>query len=497
MKSSALAGLALCSTSFFLACGAVEETAQPDPGVVVETPDPPQKKPPVEEEPQTPAQCTPAVAAPTCASTKPAPTSSTAITKFVKDAAVPIRCGANDKNTWDLRPLIDLYGNNKIFMIGEVHGTNEIGIVSSLVFDELVKKNLVNVVAFEMPMDVEAPLQRWVDTGKDPTADNLLKYMAPNFFGTLLPKSAREAVLKGAKIKVGAVDIPQQPQIAIYAIQEVAAKLTTQKDTVLATLPMSVTGQGSPDEAMQVNAYFDHIIAKKSEICSELSAADCERLVAMTHALWASTLTYDDGGDSELWFARREEVIYYNMKTKIAGPSDRMFLHMGAAHTNKHWFSAGSKMAKEYELTKGLVFSVAPAWGDGSVIWYGQDMPLPADPTTIVDALTDEPPHPTYISMTRPTNDCEANPVGLEPEGRVGHNNDGTRAELYDGYIHYGKLTSERRPYDTSLSRDGSSQGAKAAPQSKALEGLVQFRKRIEAKEHAALAARAERLRRF
>jgi len=498
MKSAALAGLVLSLTGVVVACGEVSEEAQPDPGVVVPTPDPPQKNPPVETEPPPPV-CGAAAAVPTCGSTKSAPTSSTAISKFVKDASVPIRCGTSEKSTWDLRPLIEQYGDKKIFMMGEVHGTNEIGIVSSLVFDELLKKNLVNVVAFEMPMDVEASYQRWVDTGKDATADNLIKHLAPNFFGTLLPKSAREAVVKGAKIKVGAVDIPQNPQIAIYAIQEVAQKLSTQKSTVLSTLPTSVTGQGSPEEETQVSAYFDHIMAKKTEICTELSEADCDRLNAMTHALWAATTTYSNGpgsADSELWFARREEVIYYNMKTKIAGPSDRMFLHMGAAHTNKHTFSAGSRMSKEYTLTKGLVFSVAPAWGDGSVIWYGQNMPLPGDPTTIISALSDAPPHPMFLSMTRPTNNCEENPVGLELEGRVGHDNDGTRAQLYDGYIHYGKLTSERSPSSTALTRDGSAAGSNGAVE-KSIEGLISFRKRIEAKEQSAFAARAARLRKF
>lgn len=113
---------------------------------------------------------------------------------------------------------VELYGAQKIFAFGEVHGTNEIGIVSSLAFDELASKKLVNVVAFEMPMDIEESLQRYVDTGSDPTANQLLAYFAKNMFGSILTRSAREQFVKGNPIKVGAVDIPRDPQFAVNQI---------------------------------------------------------------------------------------------------------------------------------------------------------------------------------------------------------------------------------------------------------------------------------------
>ena len=437
-----------------------------------------------------PTACSAPLTTPTCATVKPAPTSGPDVSAFITGNAVPLRCddGAGGKAVWDLRPLVQLYGDQKMFMVGEVHGTNEIGILSSLLLEQLATKDLVNVVASELPMDFAPALERYVETGNDPMASQLLDRGAPNFFGAILTKKARALYERGVKLKVGAVDIPYSPQTAVVAIEEVAAKLTTQKDVVLTTLPKNAQEPPTSDDIANVKTYFDLIMSKKTEICAELSADDCDRLNAMTHALWASTLTYDRTGQSEVWFERREVAIYYNMHTLMARPTDRMFLHMGAAHTNKHSFSAGSRMSQEYPLTKGKVFSIAPAYGTGSVIWYGQDQKLPGEPQSIVSALTDAPAHPMFISTTRPSAACDGNPVGQEPDDTVGAG--GTRAQLYDGYVHYGKLTSERRPNDTKFERDGEVLSSGPTPSGRtALERLLAFRARIEQREREAIAA--------
>jgi hypothetical protein len=465
------------------ACGAPSD-AEPsaDPPIA----EPPPRRPPDAgpDLPITPRTCkTTASLATTCEGTKPAPTTRAAIEKFVEDNAIPIRCdgdGDGDDAVWDLRPLIDLYGDQKMFMMGEVHGQNEIGILSARVLEELASKGLVNLVGYELPMDFEAGFDRWVQSGQSASTERMLDAFAPNFFGAILTRKARELVEDGASLRVAAVDIPMSPHIAVQAIEGVAAKLTAHKETVLATLPTSAAEPPSTNDVEEANQYFDHIMAVKDEVCAELSEADCDRLVAMTHALWASTLVYERGG-SELWFARREEVIYYNIKTKMAAAGARMLLHMGAAHTNKNTFSAGSRMAKEYGRTRGQVFSVAPAFGDGSVIWYGGEMDLPGSPESIVSALSHDPEHPSFVSTTRPGQRCEANPIGLEAEEWVGG---GTRAELYDGYVHYGKLTSERRPFDTTFLQKGDGGGQSA---------FATFRARVEEKEREAIAAGALR----
>jgi hypothetical protein len=496
MKIRLVAGLlATLAASSAAACGKVtDEQPAPSPApTTTSTPD----VPPTPTKPPPPAQCGTLQADPQCKTLGPAPSTSASIAKFVTDGAVQLRCGEGNEVYWDLRPLVSLYAENKMFMIGEVHGSNEIGIVSSLIFEQLGDKKLVNVLGFELPMDLEDSIQRYVSTGKDPQAEQMMKQFAPNFFGTILTKTARQLAAKGIAIKVAAVDVPMQPETASDAIQAVAAKLTTQKDTVLATLPTSMSYPPTAAEKQQVNQYFDLIASKKAEICTELSADDCDRLDAMTHALWAGAMAYDSDRDDELWFARREQVIYYNMHAKMAASTDRMFLHMGAAHTNKFTFSAGSRMSKEYPLTKGQVFSVAPAYADGSVIWYGQDVDLPAQPETIVSALSAAPKHPFFVSTTRPNQQCQTNPVGEEMEETVGAG--GRRADVYDGYILYGKLTSEKKPSQTELSRETPVIGGK--PQDHAPQGqdgvtggaIATFRSHLERRERGALTARASR----
>ncbi|MBS2016084.1 MAG: hypothetical protein JST00_24600 [Deltaproteobacteria bacterium] len=483
MKRTPALGLAVSFAVALLACGAkVQEEAKAEPSAPVPVTPTPGADASVDA-PVAPTSCGAGLPKLSCATTSAPPTSAAAVAQFVKDNAIPIRCSAGGKSAWDLRPLLELYGDQKIFAIGEVHGTNEIGIVSSLLLDELAAKGLVNVVAFEMPMDLEAPLQRYVDTGSDATADRMLKYFAQNMFGSILTRRAREQQLAGRDLTIAAVDIPQDPMFAVRAIENVAKGLTTQKDAVLTTLPTTIGQPPSQADITSVKSYFDQIIAQKTQICAELSPADCDRLVAMTHALWASTLAYDDGeAQSQLWFARREEVIYYNMKAKMAAPTDRMFLHMGAFHTNKHEASAGSRMANEYALTKGKVFSVAPAYGDGSVIWYGEDVDLPGEPATITGALTDKPSSTFFVSTTRPSPACVGNPLGEEREDTVGVG--GTRGDLYDGYIHYGLVTSERRPSEATLSRELGAKGMKE------MASLAAFRERIARREKTALGLR-------
>lgn len=389
-----------------------------------------------------------------CASPGPAPSTPQAVSALLEGIGEPIRCTSGTKGLWDLRGLVDLYGENRIFMMGEVHGSNEIGIVSSLVFEELAQKGLVNVLGYELPMDFEAPIQRYVDTGSDPVGEQVVQSLAPNMFGSILTDVARDQVKSGKKIRIAAVDVPTTTELPSAAVREIAQKLTTQRGVVLDTLPTYASDAPTADELARTRTYFDTIMAKKGDICAELTPADCDRLVAMTHALWVAAFAYDEAtAQGQEWFARREEVIFYNMRQAMPKAEDRMYLHMGAFHTNKHSDSAGSRMAKEYPLTKGKVLSVAPAYGDGSVIRYGSDQRLPGEPRTLTRAFGDEPNQPLFVATNRPgQTSCETNPLGLEPDEEV--IGTGTRGQLYDGYIHYGKLTSEGRPRDAVLTRD-------------------------------------------
>jgi hypothetical protein len=388
--------------------------------------------------------------------------------------AVRLRCAEGDAALWDFSPLVSLYGQQKMFMVGEAHGSNEIGLVSALIFETLASRRLVNVLGMELPMDYEAPLQRSVDTGSDPTGEQVVEQLAPNMFGSILPKAARKLVVSGLPIRVAAVDIPTDPNFALKELQQLVAKLDTQKEAALAVLPKTLGRPPSASEITQANGFYDAAVAKQAEICTELSADDCDRFVAMFHALWASTTQYGAEPDAE-WFMRREVAIYANMRAKMRTNADRMFLHMGAFHTNKFEASAGSRMAKEYPLTKGQVFSLAPAYGQGSTIWYGEDVSVPPSPPNVAKGLADATDLPMFVSATRPSAACVQNPIGIEGDEDVGVG--GLRGELYDGFIYYGRLTSEQEPDQATLSSKGNVTG----------KALRAFRDRMRAKETAAL----------
>lgn len=462
-----------------------EPSADPDAGYDAgNDASPPDAEPP----PVVPASCSGPLAPVSCPNLAPAPVSMEDIETFVQESAIPLRCGEDAQARWDVGPLVDLYGSQKIFMMGEVHGTNEIGILSSIVFEELAKKKQVNVLAFEVPMEIGEYFDRWIH-GDDSAGDDLLSQIPPNMFAAILPRTARALVEKGIPIHLVGVDHPYFVETPIAAIKAIAAKLTTQKDTVLATLPNQM-----PTEA-EADAYFDHVMASKDAICAELTAADCDRLDAMTHALWVVAAS-EAGAQDDLWMARREEVIYYNMKSAMPTAAERMYLHMGAFHTNKHDSSAGSRMAHAYELTKDKVFSVAPAYGDGSVTQYGEHIDLPGEPSTLATALTDAPPNPLFVSTTRPNAKCETNPLGLEAEAT---SSGGSRGETYDGYIHYGQLTPEDQPDETKFQRDIPVANGVAATSGTAVATgfsvgrFLEMRARIEATERAVLADRAVR----
>lgn len=473
----------LVTPAWLAACGAtVDPTTQVVPPTATTiAPAPAATTPPAPPAPKKTARCTPPLDVRTCNPVGPEPKTSSAVKAFYQADAIPIRCNEGDAAVWDLQPLLELSDDARIVMLGEVHGSNEIGIVSEVLLRTLAAAGRVSVVAYELPMDYEASLQRYVDGKDDTLARMLVDQVAPNFFGARLTRAARELVANGATLTIAAVDIPTEPRSAVLAIEGVAAQLTTKKSLVLATLPQGASVPASPSDIDAANGYFDHIMAKKDEICSELTSEACERLVAMTHALWASTVTYDDVSDPTLWFERREPVIYYNLKSKMASASDRMLLHMGAAHTRKDSFSAGSRMAKDYAPTRGKVFSVAPAYGDGSVIWYGEEVDLPAEPLSLVAALGHAPAQPSFMSTIRPSATCAANPLGRESDAEGG----GTRAESYDGYVHYGRLTPETRPKETTFEAElplvGASEGRSA-------QRLLRFHERIQQKERAARA---------
>lgn len=489
MKSVSILAAITASFALAAACSSSTDATAPGNGMADPTDDTavddrPSKDASAAKDSGAPDECPAALPEVSCTTIKSPPTSVDAIDSFLKENAVPLRCaeGSSDA-TWNLQPLIDLYGENKMFMLGEVHGSNEIGILSAKILTALAEKNLVNVVGMELPMDYAPDLQRYVNTGS-PSGDSLFGDFATNFFGRILPTTARELKQKGIALTIACVDYPQDPNGPIATIQQIATKLSAQKTTVLATLPAAISYPPTTNELKQVDDYYALLTSKKSSVCTELSAAECDHLYVMLNALWVSAKVGEADGDSDEWFARRETVIYFNMRQSL-GEADRMYLHMGSFHTNKFDSSAGSLMAHDYALTKDKVFSVAPAYGDKSVIWYaGEKEQLDGEPASIIRSLAATTLHPHYVSTTRPNAACEGNPLGVELETEVTESA-GKRAEMYDGYIHYGVLTSEEEPSKATLELRSS-----GSPSGRGGSRFAQYRAAVAAREAAVLGVR-------
>lgn len=404
------------------------------------------------------------------------PADESGIQDYIRKIALPLQCDLNGKTVWGLTPLAERFSDMRVFMLGEIHGSNEIGIVSSLIFEALVKSSRVNVVAIEHPVDLEGAIQQYVDTGSDDTFNDVFGSAAANQFSVLLPRTARKLVQQGTPIRVVALDIPYDPSVALKAVRALSMKLPAQRANVVDTLPASLSSPPTEEQLNQIDTFFNTMSSQKSSLCTEFSAADCDAFFAWTHALWASAYAGDwDQARTDLWVARREEFLYYNLRRGVLGANDKMFAHMGSFHTNKYSRSAGSRLTHEFAPTKDLVFSTAPAYEDGSVVWYGKDISLPADPPAIANAFAGSHPFPSYVPASEANRECVANPLGRETDLSVA--GAGTRADLYDGYIFYGKLTPETQPKTTNLKRDEASLSVRYA----------EFRERIVQKERSAI----------
>lgn len=383
-----------------------------------------------------------------CNALDPAPNTDSEISAYIEKNAYLLKCNQQT----DLSLFNDLFANNQVFMMGEVHGSNEIGIMSDALFEYLVRNKGITTVAFEIPMDFQESFQSYVDTGMmDNTLSQIFPYYSANDFTVRLTEKARQLKLEGYPITIVPVDFSYGTETPIKKIKEVATKLNTYNATVLDSIPTTTTAFDFPTEEyiQSVQSYTDNILNQISTICTELNEDDCDTLTNMLHATWVAATVYDYNTDQEEWFERREYVIYYNLRQALKSSETKLYLHMGAFHTNKSESSAGSRIAHEYEITKNKVFSVAAAWGDGSQINYSYVMDVPADPEIIDEALSSKTTGPYFISTTYPGTDCVTNPlpnIYLDKDDFKG-----TMDQLYDGYIYIRQLTPDTFPDSSTL----------------------------------------------
>ena len=85
-------------------------------------------------------------------------------------------------------------------------------------------------------------------------------------------------------------------------------------------------------------------------------------------------------------------------------------------------------------------------------------LPLPASPVRVDAALAPLASDPWFVSITRPSDACQANPLAdeLDPYYLM------AQAEIFDGFIYVQRLTPETKPDDLSFEARDAAPGVRA-----------------------------------
>lgn len=387
---------------------------------------------------------------PVCEDVSPAPTDSDEIRPFVEDSAIPLRCMDGEEQVWDFDIFLDELDEETVFMMGEVHGSVEIGDASADLLDFLVQQGRVDVVAIEIAMDTTDAMNEYVTTG----SGDLVSYYGLDswplhLMWRVLPERARALHESGTTLVMVGVDTPWRLAWVNEQIEAIAAGLSTEPASLLTdTLPAPMEyGSMIPDSYVgEAETYRDHVLANEATICAELTDGQCERTMFLARSLWlgafgSSMLMYTSPPSVvDDWFARREQLIFYNYRTALATGEDHVYAHMGAAHTAKAPGNVAYMLENDHTPTAGLVYSTTPAYGPGSRILYGGwPMSLDPEPLIVSDVLATADVDSYFLATFHPGVGCVGNPFEDDPVASVS----GTYGQAYDAMFWFRLLTPD------------------------------------------------------
>ena len=400
----------------------------------------------------------------TCESTTEPPTINADITVFVENNAIPLKCEVDSEMVWDFEVMMKEYQDKNVFMLGEVHGSNEIGMLSSELFEIMVREAGVNVLVMEIGMDATGPLNEFVRTGDDSSGTPINEYgfdmYSDNMFRKILPRKAHELYLQGIEIYVVGIDTPQNLAWVNEQIEAIAELITdeTVKALILDELPEPREprsyGMMGLESAYVDRAedYHEHIVDNQDAICAKLDEANCEQLEFLAFTLYIgavfvseefmmATMTGNMGPEIMEQMEQRERVIYTNYQLALNTEDVRVYAHMGAAHASKEGWTVARRLNEEYPMTIDRVFTTASSYGPGSEIFYGfSTQTLPPEPMTVSNALKLRDIDRYFISTNNPGFDCQQNPYLDVPVPQMG----GTYGNSWDAFVWYKELTPER-----------------------------------------------------
>jgi hypothetical protein len=384
-------------------------------------------------------------ALPECTEVSPAPTEPAGIEEFAGRSAIPLKCLDEDGTwRWEFDVLRDSFEDHVLFMMGEVHGSVEIGEASADLFQSMVEEGAVDELAMEIAVDTTEAMNDYIQTG----AGELVSVYGFNdwpdsvFWRTLVER-ARELFLAGTTVRAFGVDTPWRMAWINEQIEAMAGAL------VLTTLPPPVEFGQWVDSAYvdQAEAYAAHIAASAGTLCAELTGEDCERLQQLAEALYLSAFYSSmefytaPARVIDEWFARREAFIFYNYRTMTDWDGVRVYTHMGSAHTAKMEGQVASWLDGDFEPTMDAVYTLTPAFGSGSAIMYaGYVFDLDPEPSLVAAALETMPVDSYFLAAAHPGEGCVGNPLLAMPVSDLG----GFYGVSYDGLFWFRRLTPDR-----------------------------------------------------
>ncbi len=393
--------------------------------------------------------CAQAPTLPSCTSTSPGPTAGGAIGEFIKQNTFPLTCRDRDnKQRWQFGVVPQLLAGKKLLIFGEVHGSNELGVLSMDLFEELLARKEVAGLALEVPMDFPAAYAKYAETGKTASLDYYyLLTVSKNDFRRGFAERLRALKLKGITPPVFGVDVPWRPGWAVDRLKALAGALPAQaaKD-LLKGIPAPMAYLDKRIDAAYVASAraYEAYLKNAWALCGAMGAEQCERARQLATALQLSAFMqspgYANATTQELntWKASREKLMLHNFKRAFMAIKGRLYAHMGAAHAKKKQGAVAHMLHTSLAVTRGAVASLMPVYGQGSEVYYmGATFPMYPYPKAVADVLAATLGRRALLPTAHPGSKCEKNPLSDPALFSLV----GTAGQYYDAYIWVDKLT--------------------------------------------------------
>lgn len=394
-----------------------------------------------------------------CPSTTPPPEGQQAIKKFVADNAIPLTCDASG-GQWDYTVFMREFQGRQVLVLGEIHGSNEIGPDSVDLAEHLVRHAGVDTWVLEIGMDTTEALNAYAQTGDAAAAQAIgFQMYGDNMFRRVFPERALALQQEGLDVYLAGIDVPQRLAWVNEQIEALVEGLTDPaRALVLDTIPppREVESYGMFGlETAYVNltkAYHEHILDSLDTVCQALTADECEWLEKLSLALWTgaimasqdfmmAAMTGQDMSAMIEMLKAREELVKYLFERAIEARPGRVYAHMGAAHAGKGTWTVSSYLDEEVFTDQDAVYTVTPAIGNGSQVFYGiMSQPVPAEPPVISSALDPQAGDRYFLAADEPGQDCSESPFMDHPIPDL----DGSfYGVAYDAFVWYRKLTAD------------------------------------------------------